>query len=153
MLNFKIARAAEHDAIYQLMESAFTTYVQKLRNSATAGPYPWLKEAIANETVFVGIQKNEIVAAVTTTRKDDLLSINQIAVHPERQGKGIGKWMLKEIETLARNEGATRLTLHTGEIMLDLLRLYKHFGFRETHKALPDHGEDAHLRVHMEKLL
>ncbi|MDQ7070779.1 MAG: hypothetical protein Q9M48_08590 [Rhodobacterales bacterium] len=41
--------------------------------------------------------------------------------------------------------GATRIA--------DLLRFYASLGFVETRRALPDHGEDRFLRVHMEKLL
>ena len=90
---------------------------------ATARPYPKLLEAFENEKVFVGITYDEIVADVATTRQVDLLSIGQLAVHPERQGQGIGKRILNRIESMARSQSATRRAVQTGEIMLGRLSL------------------------------
>jgi hypothetical protein len=45
------------------------------------------------------------------------------------------------------------VSLQTAEMMSDLLRLYSRHGYLETRRALPAHGDDRHLRVHMKKLL
>jgi hypothetical protein len=38
--------------------------------------------------------------------------------------------------------------------MMDhLIRLYGSHGFEVIHRGLPDHGKDAHMRVHMLKRL
>jgi len=150
---FKKASQSQHREIYQLMQEAFTPYVRKLRDGASSGPYPWLEAAIQNGGVYVALEDSHIVGAVTTTREGDDLYIGQLGVDPVRQGEGIGSWLMENIEQTARSEQVKVISLHTAEMMADLLRFYVRHGFYEIRKALPEHGEDEHLRSHMEKRL
>jgi len=152
-LKFTKASPSQHGEIYQLMQNAFTPYVKKLRDDANSGPYPWLEAAIQKGDVYVGLEDTRIVGAVTTTRKGDELYIDQLGVDSARQGKGIGSWFIQNIEQTARSEQVKVISLQTAEMMADLLRFYARHGFYEIRKALPAHGEDDHLRVHMEKRL
>ncbi len=152
-LRFAMATPSQHDAIERLMESAFTPYVRKLGRKPGAGPYPGLEAAIGRGDVFVGLDGAAIVGCIATTRRGDELAIDQLGVDPARQGAGIGSWLLDEIEQAARRDRVVALTLFTAETMSDLVRLYTRHGFRETRKALPAHGMDNHLRVHMKKPL
>jgi GNAT superfamily N-acetyltransferase len=145
-LKFATASPSQHEAINRLMLCAFTPYVQKLGGGPTAGPYPWLEAAISRGDVYVGLDATEIVGIIITSRRGDELVIDQLGVDPTRQGAGIGSWLLKQIEQTARQ-------LQTAEMMSDLLRLYSQHGFLETRRALPAHGDDKHLRVHMKKLI
>ena len=43
------------------------------------------------------------------------------------------------------------MSLYTAEMMENLVRLYRHHGFEIVHRGPPDHGKDAHVRVHMVK--
>ncbi len=152
-LKFSRADQSHHAAIDRLMTAAFTPYVIKLDGGPTAGPYPWLEEAIGNGDVYVGLAGAEIMGVVTTTRQNDELEIGQLGVDPARQGEGIGSWLLGHIEQMARREQVKVLTLQTAEVMTHLLRLYTRHGFQITRKALPEHGDDEYLRVHMSKRL
>ena len=151
-LKFSTASPSQFEAINRLMLCAFTPYVQVL-GGRRAGPYPWLKAAISRGDVYVGLEETTIVGIVTTSRRDDELAIDQLGVDPMRQGEGIGSWLLKQIEQTARRDQVKMLSLHTAEMMSDLLRLYTRHGFLEIQRSLPEHGEDKHLRVHMKKVL
>ncbi len=152
---YRFARASlfQHKAIDRLMLDAFTPYVKALGGGPTAGPYPWLEAAIGCGDVYVGLDETDIVGFVATFRRNDELVIRQLGVAPSRQGEGIGSWLLEQIEETARREQVKVLSLETAEMMSGLLRLYARHGFRETRKALPAHGNDEHLRVHMIKRL
>lgn len=152
-LIFAPALPSQHDEITQLLLAAFTPYVVKLGRGPESGPYPWLAAAIDRGDVHVALDGPEIVGLVTATRRGDELVIDQLGVAPDRQGNGIGSWLLRQTEHAARNAGVKALTLQTAEIMPDLLRLYARHGFEETRRALPDHGDDEYLRVHMTKPL
>ena len=80
-------------------------------------------------------------------------TVDQVAVAPSQQGKGTGSLLLQHIEAEARKANVSSLCLDTAAIMIHLLRLYERHGFRETHRALPKHGLDQHLRVFMTKSL
>ena len=152
-LIFGKATTEQHDRLYQLMLDAFTPYVIKLDGGSVSGPYPHLATEIENGNIFVALDNKEIVGLVTTIQRDKELHIDQLGVDPERQGQGIGSFILKELESAARQNQIALLSLQTAEIRTDLLRLYTRHGFVETHRALPHHGDDEYLRVHMEKSL
>lgn len=152
-LKFATASLSQLEAINRLLLCAFTPYVQKLGRGQTTEPFQRLEAAISRGDVYVGLDETEIVGIVTTSRRGDELVIEQLAVDPTRQGAGIGSWLLKQIEQIARHDQVKALSLHTAEMMSDLLRLYNRHGFLETRKALPAHGGDKHLRIYMKKLL
>ncbi len=152
-LIFAKATISQHAAINRLMLNAFTPYVQKLDGGPVSGPYPWLEAAIISGDVFVALEQTQVVGVVTTSCRGDEFFIDQLGVDPEHQGRGIGSWLLNQIEQIARQNKMKKLTLQTAEIMPDILRLYDRHGFKKTHEALPDHGEDNYLRVHMTKML
>ena len=133
------------------MQEAFMSYVQKLDGRSVSGPYPWLKAAIQNGDVYVAIEQAQIVGVVTTKQDNGVFIIDQLGIAPARQGEGIGSWLLFQIEKTARNHQAKLMKLQTAEMMENLRRLYRRHGFIEVSKAPPAHGEDKHLRVHMEK--
>ncbi len=137
-LTFAKAVPAQHDAIYDLMSRAFMAYVQKIDPAATSGPYPWLADAIADGDVYVALDGDAVAGMITTKRTGaGELMIDQVGVDPERQGQGVGSWLLEQLEQAARDEGVTTLVLQTAQIMDHLLRLYTRHGFVETHWALP----------------
>jgi putative acetyltransferase len=70
---------------------------------------------------------------------------------PSSQGQGIGGRILAEIETLAREEGFTRLVLETGHAHEPAWHVYERAGFTRCGPVLdyPDTG----YSVFYEKLL
>ena len=57
--------------------------------------------------------------------------VNQIAVHPEAQGRGIGSALLSSCSSWARQQGYERLALDTAVPAIHLVALYKRLGFEE----------------------
>ena len=75
------------------------------------------------------------------------LLVDNVAVDPSAQGKGIGRALLAFAEAEARRRGVARLLLYTHARMTANIALYRRLGWRETHRGLQD-GFD---RVFMEK--
>lgn len=152
-LTFASASPTQHDRIESILRTAFTPYFQKLGYELTGNVYAWLQPAIEMGRVYVGLKGEEIVGVVVTNRHSNELEIEYIAICPDYQGAGIGSWLIARIEDVARRDSVQALVLHTPEIREDLLRLYHRQGFVETRRALPAHGKDAHLRIHMRKVI
>lgn len=150
---FAKALPSQHEAIDRLLRDTFTPYVTKLGRGPIAGPFPWLEAAIDRGDIYVGLDETEIIGVVATSRRGDKLVIDQLGVDPQRQGAGIGSWLLEQIEQAARNDQVEAISLQTAEMMSGLLHLYRRHGFLETRRALPAHGGDDYLRVHMTKRL
>jgi ribosomal protein S18 acetylase RimI-like enzyme len=59
------------------------------------------------------------------------LYVEELAVHPDYQGLGIGVFMLDQLEHLARIQGATHLVLEVAENNAGALRFYRARSFQK----------------------
>lgn len=150
-LSLAVAGRSQHNGIENVLRAAFEPYVRKLGRELAVDAYAWLPSALQNGSVYIAVDGGRIVGVAATSNRGRELAIDQIAVLPERQGMGIGGWLLTSIEERARAEGVERMSLDTAMMMDDLLRLYRRHGFREVRRGPPEHGKDTHLRVYMVK--
>ncbi|MEP6690844.1 MAG: GNAT family N-acetyltransferase [Gemmatimonadaceae bacterium] len=63
--------------------------------------------------------------------------IKRMYVRPAARGRGVGRDLLRALETEARALGLTRVALETGARQLEALALYQHAGFA----PIPPFGE------------
>jgi GNAT superfamily N-acetyltransferase len=113
-------------------------------------PAPLLRDygaAVGAGAVWVA--GTPITGLISLTIKDGILLIENVAVHPARQGTGLGRRLMEFAEEQARQRWINRLALYTNEIMTDNLEIYAHLGYRETGRRT-EHG---YRRVYMEKVL
>lgn len=57
------------------------------------------------------------------------LFVEELAVHPEYQGRGVGGFMLEQLHHLARLRGCTHLVLEVAENNHEALRWYRQRSF------------------------
>lgn len=62
--------------------------------------------------------------------------VEELAVHPEYQGKGVGSFMLEQLHHLARVRGCTHLVLEVAENNTDALRWYRKRNFFKLDAAI-----------------
>lgn len=147
------ARTDEGDALATLLCVSFTPYARALGREVTPAAYARLAGAHGNGDVHVAEEGGAILGFVTLMRHDEALEVDLLCVHPDHQGRGIGRALLAEAERIAREGGFARLALHTAAMFGHLLRLYESAGYVETHRGPPPHGADRHPRVFFEKRL
>ena len=138
---------SERPEVERVVRAAFTPYVRALGRELSDAGFARLPDELERGDVYVALDADRIVGAVRTERQ----YIDQVAVDPARQGGGVGSWLLRQIEEVARSSGASGLSLNTAEMMEHLVRLYRRHGFEITPRGPPDHGLDAHTRVYMAK--
>lgn len=73
--------------------------------------------------------------------------LDNIAVLPSMQGRGIGRALVRFAERTASDQGYGRIRLYTNAAMSENLQLYARLGYRETHRA----EEGGFRRVFMDK--
>jgi ribosomal protein S18 acetylase RimI-like enzyme len=150
-LTFRNAMSSERDEVERVLRAAFTPYVHALGRELSAAGYARLPTKLERGDIYVALETDRVVGVVRTERCDDGLFIDQIGVDPMQQGAGVGSWLLGRIEEVARLSGARGMSLYTAEMMDHLVRLYRRHGFEIVRRGPPDHGLDAHTRVHMVK--
>ncbi len=67
-------------------------------------------------------------------------SIRMLSVDPEHRGRGLGRLLSEECLARAREDGAQRVALHTGEQMTAARRLYERMGFEVLREIEPRFG-------------
>ena len=90
-----------------------------------------------------------IAAVLTLDPREDHLLIENVAVHPDAQGRGLGRELMSFAEQEAARHGFTRMVLYTHEVMTENQAIYTHLGYTEVDRR----AEDGYQRIYMEKAL
>lgn len=84
-----------------------------------------------------------LIGAVRLRHSRSLVELRRLIVAPDRQGEGIGTWLLLRAETM--HPEAHEVRLFTGEHSTDNLRLYTRHGYRETRRTPAGDYQLVHL--------
>lgn len=143
------ARTADRAAVEEIVRAAYAPYVERIGKP----PGPMLDdygERIAEGAVSVAeAPDGTLQAIVVLLPQPDHLLLDNIAVHPGRQGQGVGRRLVAFAESEARRRGFGELRLYTHEKMTENIRFYRRFGFIETGRG----REAGYDRVFMTKRL
>lgn len=140
------ATAADLPAIKALIEAAYARYLTRMDKP----PGPVLRDygpSVEEGTTWV--TGSPIAAVLTLYRRGDHLLIENIAVHPDAQGRGLGRDLMSFAEQEAARRGFTRMALYTHEVMTENQAIYTHLGYTEVDRR----AEDGYRRIYMEKAL
>jgi ribosomal protein S18 acetylase RimI-like enzyme len=106
-------------------------------------------EAIAQHQVWVAEANGEIIGGLVLIPGEDYMLLDNIAVHPNYQGQGVGRTLLELADAEAMLQGYGELRLYTHETMTENIALYTRIGWIETHRG----EQDGYARVFMRKPL
>lgn len=101
------------------------------------------------EAGHIWVVGDPIIAAITLIETDDALLVENLAVHPDEQGRGLGRRLLESAEQKATERGLRRIRLDRNEINLELSGFFSHLGYTEIDRR----SEYGHLHGVIEKLL
>lgn len=142
------ARPDEADAVRDVVHEAYRHYIARIGKP----PGPMLDDyaqRIADAQTWVLEDAGGIAGILVLEETADSLLLDNIAVAPGQQGKGVGRALLEFAEAEARRRGFTAIHLYTHELMTENLSLYSRIGYVETYR-ITEKGFD---RVYMHKPL
>jgi ribosomal protein S18 acetylase RimI-like enzyme len=138
------ATEADLPSIRSVIAAAYQKYLSRMDKP----PAPLLRDySRALDTMWV--TGNPVVGLISLTETDDSILIENVAVHPEHQGSGLGRRLMEFAEEHARTRQIRRLSLYTNEIMTENQAIYVHLGYRVTKRLT----EDGYRRIYLEKVL
>lgn len=143
------ARAEEAELLAAVVAEAYGHYVARI--GRRPGPMDDdYASRIAAGQAHVAEDANGILGlAVIDEDEEGIPLLDNVAVRPAAQGRGIGRALIAFAEERARAVGSTELRLYTHERMFENITLYARLGFVETARRV----ENGFPRVFMTKRL
>ena len=134
------AEAGDVAAIADCARAAYARYVSRIGRE----PAPMVADFSA--LVAAG---EDVAGFIVIRPGPGHLFIENVAVHPDRQGQGLGHRLMVFGEAAARERGLPALELYTNAKMTENFPFYSGLGFVETERR----HEDGFDRVYMRKRL
>jgi ribosomal protein S18 acetylase RimI-like enzyme len=132
MSDFSLRRATSADAglVRALTRAAYAMWVPVVGRE----PRPMTADyerAVVEHLIDLWETEGSVAALIEMVPAPDHLLIENIAVHPDRHGQGLGSRALLHAETVARGLGLTEMRLYTNALMDANIALYTRRGYRE----------------------
>jgi ribosomal protein S18 acetylase RimI-like enzyme len=133
-------------AIGAVINAAYTRYLTRMDKP----PAPMLRDyAPSVEAGATWVTGSPVTAVLTLYPREDHLYVENIAVDPSAQGRGLGRALMEFAEQEAARRGLNRMALVTHETMTENQAIYARLGYVEIERRT----EDGYRRVYMEKQL
>jgi ribosomal protein S18 acetylase RimI-like enzyme len=142
------AEAGDVAAIAGCARAAYAGYVSRIGRE----PAPMVADfaaLVAAGEVHVLLAGEGLAGFIVVRSGPDHLFIENVAVHPDQQGRGFGRRLMAFAEAAARDRGLPALELYTNVKMTENFPFYSSLGFVETERR----HEDGFDRVYMRKKL
>lgn len=148
MQNIRPAQPGDLAAVEAIVQAAYSPYIPLIGQR----PGPMMDDyaaLIAKGWVHVLVAEQEVAGILVLMPDDGAMLLDNVAVHPDRKGRGFGRALIAFAERFARERGFKAIRLYTNEAMAENIDLYRRLGFVETHRG----EEKGFRRVYMTKLL
>ena len=145
-LTIQPAQATHTDSIAACVAAAYQQYIPRLGKP----PGPMLDdyaEMIQQHDVWVIVHQKQVIGLVVLIVKPEGLLLDNVAVHPEYQGHGLGRRLIDFAEAEAQGQGFNEINLYTHETMTENIAIYLKLGYVEVERR----QERGYARVYMRK--
>lgn len=145
-LEIRPAVPQDEEAIRAIVCAAYRVYLDRMDRP----PGPMLDDygaRIDNGEAYLLLLDNAAAAVLILIDCDGYLLLDNVAVPPEHQGKGLGRRLVEFAEGQARERGYAEIRLYTHVAMEINVGYYESFGWQETHRA----EQAGYQRIFMRK--
>lgn len=127
----ELRQAGEEDAsaIRELTRAAYAKWVPVIGRE----PKPMMAdyaEAVRSHRIDLLYADGELAALIETIPEADHLLIENIAVLPAFQGRGLGRRLMAHAEQVALSLGHDEIKLYTNKRFIENVQLYRKLGYR-----------------------
>ena len=143
-MGIRLAESADQAAVEAIVKAAYEPWVSVIG----VPPLPMVADyadLIARGLVHV-LENGELDGVIVLVAEPGALLVENVAVRPDRQGRGLGRRLLAFAEFRARSSGLPALRLYTNEKMIPNIGLYESLGYRETGRETVDGRSTVHMR-------
>ena len=140
------AVAGDVPAIEALVRDAYAMYVPRIGREPAPVTADHAGLVAAGRTSVIEAD-GEVAGVIVLIPGGDHLLVENVAVAPKAQGRGLGRELMAFAERRAAQLGMAELRLYTNQLMTENLALYPALGYAETGRRV----EDGFARVYFSK--
>ncbi|MER6814710.1 GNAT family N-acetyltransferase [Spirillospora sp. NPDC000708] len=129
MAEVRPAAAADRPRVEEIVQAAYAPWAEIIGTRPMPMDDDYAALIGAGHVFVTGPGPDGLIVLIP---EDGVLLVDNVAVHPELHGTGIGGRLLAFAEARARALGLTRLRLITNERMTGNIDRYQRLGYRET---------------------
>jgi ribosomal protein S18 acetylase RimI-like enzyme len=146
--NWRIRSGSKDDAarIKSIARAAYTHYIARIGREPAPMVADFAAEIAAKHVVVIEIN-GLIVGYMIAWAESDGYYIDNIAIHPARQGEGLARRLIDHAVREANRFRLPAVRLYTNVAMTENLSMYAHLGFVETHRAWENDFHRVYLRL------
>ena len=148
MVTLRPAEAADLATLRAIAAAAYERYVPRI-GRAPAPMSADYAEAVRSRQAWVAVGDDEIAGLIVLVPQPGYLLLENVAVRPAAQGRGVGARLMALAESEARRLELPEIRLYTNEAMTENLAYYPRHGYTETHRA----EQEGFRRVYFRKRL
>jgi ribosomal protein S18 acetylase RimI-like enzyme len=142
----RAAVAADVPAVKAVTDAAYHHYIERIGRV----PRPMERDHAANVAAGqVFVTGEPVIGLVAVEEHADHLYLDNIAVHPDAQGQGVGGRLLRFVEAHARALGVPEVRLYTNALMWENQKIYPKYGYEFVERRV----EGPYDRIHYRKRL
>lgn len=142
----RAASESDIEAIRQCAVDAYSKYIERIGKP----PAPMVADfevLVAAGKVVVALCENQLAGFVVFYEIQNAMHLENVAVHPEFNGRGIGKLLIKYVEKRAAEIGLDYVELYTNEAMTENLSMYPALGYHEYDRRSEDGFNRVYFRI------
>lgn len=129
----RLATDEDATAIMALVRDAYRHYEPLIGRT----PIPMLTDyavAVREHDVWVLEAGGRLLGVLELELRDDHVWVENVAVAPAEQGRGLGRRLMQHAEAEARRQGRAETRLLTNERYVANIAMYTSYGYAETHR-------------------
>jgi len=137
VIAIRLAAEADAPALARIAVAAYQHYVPRIGRP----PAPMTADytaAVGRGQAWVAAVDGEVAGFIILISRPGYLLLENVAVLPAAQGRGIGARLLALAEDRARALHVPEIRLYTNAAMTENLAYYPRHGYTETHRAHQD---------------
>ena len=133
----RAATPADLPDLHRIAHAAYAIYVPRIGGE----PAPMVEDfaaSVAAGHVAVWSDAAGVGGYALSYPRGDHVHLENVAVDPARQGQGLGRTLIAQVEAEARRRGLAAVELYTNVKMTENQRLYPALGYVETGRRQED---------------
>jgi len=140
------AKPADRLGVVECVGAAYSKYVDRLDGVRPAPMRADYTALITEGSVHVADYDGDVCGVLVLKPAERHLLIENVAVHPDYQGRGLGQKLMRSAEQRAVEARLKEVWLYTNELMTENIAFYGWLGYEEVERRSGEYYRRVYMR-------